>query len=88
MTQIIETIDVPVTTRDVVKSTDCDICGYEIPEPKRFDVDEITVERRTGTCFPSDNWNKYETFDVCGGCWNIHVKPLFSWGPRIKKVDF
>ena len=88
MSLITKTIDVPATTREVVRATNCDICGGEIKEPERFDVDEITVERRTGTCYPSDNWSEYEEFDVCGDCWEEKVKPLFNWGPRIKKVDF
>jgi len=88
MTQIIETIDVPADTRDVVKSTNCDICGNEITEPRMYDVDEITVERQTGTSYPSDNWNEYERFDVCTGCWKSVVKPIFNFGPRKNRVDF
>ena len=66
---------IPARTEDVVAKVTCDICGAEINERHGYDIDKITVERKTGSCYPEGGNNVRVTVDLCGDCFDGKLLP-------------
>lgn len=80
--------DVPATTRKVRVKTTCDMCKKEIKEDP-YEVDEVTIERRTGYSSRDGGSGKRIDVDMCGKCFD---KKLLKWlkeqGVEIRVTDW
>lgn len=66
--------------------TTCDRCGDVIPDRSGGEIDEVTIERKTGSSFHGDSWGDVHEADVCGKCWETVVVPTLEFaGVRFRK---
>lgn len=69
-----KTVDVPATTKEVVESVTCDICGAETNKPG-YDIDETTINYRYGERYPEGgSWSEV-VVDLCGKCFEEKLIP-------------
>lgn len=62
-----KTVRVPAETREVVDHLTCDLCQCEI-KPARFEVSQVEVSLRTGSCFPEGGSGEVKEYDICQSC--------------------
>lgn len=75
-----KTIVVPAYEKVQVVKVTCDLCGQVIQQ-KGYDVDEVTVSRRTGYSCPESHSVTELTVDLCGKCFDTKLRPwLVSQG--------
>jgi hypothetical protein len=76
-------------TREYLDETRCDLCGEAIKDPKGYDMDDITIERREGVSYPDGGTGTTEEVDMCGNCWKNKFKPwLRSLGYAIRSTEW
>ena len=68
---------VPATTREVVDSIHCDLCGAEIMH-FGSSYDEITVQRSVGYRYPDCASSETTSYDVCPPCFESRIVPIFA----------
>lgn len=87
------TIPIPATTKVIVDSTTCDICGSTLNEHRMFggDIEDITISSRTGWSYGSDGYDiEIREFDCCLACFDkhiLHVFHKFNATPRIRRIE-
>lgn len=70
---------VPEHTKDALDFTSCDLCGKNMNIHQwgnKFNVDEVTIERRLGNSWPECGNTTTTSFDVCGKCF---VEKVIPW---------
>jgi hypothetical protein len=84
-------VEVPATTRNVVYKVQCDLCGGEIAQGSRHDINEVTVKHRTGSSWPEGGSGEEVGVDMCPSCFASKLVPwLTSQGaaPRTTEWDW
>jgi hypothetical protein len=80
-------IQVPATTREVIDSVTCEICGEKIENKDNIEVDEITIRRKKGEQYPECGFGEMTEVDMCGKCfeekfltwlWSYNGRPRIS----------
>lgn len=67
----------PATTREVVDSVHCDLCGREIMD-FGGNFDEIKIERSVGYRYPDCGNSETTSYDVCPACFESEIVPIFG----------
>ena len=85
-------VTIPARTEQIVDKTFCDICRQEIKEPGLYEVNEISIDHRYGSCYPDGGGETVTiSFDACGDCFSKHIVTLFKnhgSAPRIKEYSY
>lgn len=80
----IVTIRVPSTTKDVVSSVVCDLCGKPIIKANNS-AEEVEVYHKTGDNYPDGGRGEIAQVDMCGQCFDTRLVPwLKEQGARIE----
>ncbi len=86
-----KTIDVPATTREVIERVSCDLCGTRTDAQDVVNVDDVTVKRELGVCYPEGSRIETAEVDMCGKCFEEKLVPwLEEHGARIRygEIDY
>jgi hypothetical protein len=76
--------------KEVLDKVVCDLCGKKIVQGS-YDVDEVTIQRRTGVAFPDSHSGEILSVDMCGECFENKLLPwLRSQGCKetVKDYDY
>lgn len=83
-------VDVPATQRKVVSKITCDLCGEDVKEGlDDYDIDVVTVSRKTGAVYPEGGGGEIAEVDICGDCFATELVPwLKKKGARILTTEW
>ena len=73
-----KTITVPASESEIIEKTTCDTCNAELPTRYRHNVDEVTIEYRTGYSCPDGGSGTKIEVDMCGECFNTKLVPFLK----------
>jgi hypothetical protein len=75
----------------------CDLCGKEAPSPNSYmhpwapgtyDVEDVTIEYKTGSSYPEGTDTTTHTMDMCPDCFKDKLIPwLESQGVKMREED-
>lgn len=71
----VRTIQIPATTKQIIDKITCDICGANVNRGGLYEIDEVSVERRTGTIYPEGGAGTETKVDLCGECFESKLIP-------------
>lgn len=76
-------------TREYVTKTTCDMCGSVIPQQWAGEIDDITVERKTGFSSSDGGSGDLVSVDLCSDCFTGKLVPwLESQGVKVQKTEW
>lgn len=78
---------IPVREREVVDYVTCDICGIRIQSTGMYEVDEVTISRNVGTCYPEGSGGERTEYDVCGECFQSKLMPFIEGFTGNRRVE-
>ena len=82
----IQRVDVPATTREYVSHTTCDICKEKI-ESETYVTDRVTIEHRSGSCYPEGSYGQSTEIDLCGKCFTERLLPWLTRQGVVPRVE-
>jgi hypothetical protein len=79
----------PAVQESVLVEVLCDLCGKRIPHNRGYgDLDEVTVEHRSGVNYPEGGDVMTRSVDVCPACFEGRLVPfLESQGATVAEVE-
>lgn len=66
----------------------CDLCNNEIKGKSFFDVDDCSVEKRTGTSYPDGSFIDIKSIDICSECMEEKIIPLIEKEFNVKFKEY
>jgi hypothetical protein len=66
---------IPAREEERTVRVTCDLCGCEIRKPPDFEVSDIEVLFRWGTCYPEAGWGEEFNIDLCPCCFRDRLVP-------------
>jgi len=81
-------VEVPARQIERITHVTCDICSKDVEPKGSYEMAEVEIISKVGTCYPEGStWTQTE-FDLCLGCFNQHVvNHLVSLGATPTQTD-
>jgi hypothetical protein len=87
---------IPATTREVIVERTCDLCHKKARDPQSgewgtssYDVEDVTVEYRTGSSYPEGGGGTEYSIDMCPDCFENRLIPwLESQGAIVTEQEW
>jgi hypothetical protein len=94
--KIMETIQIPASTREHLKETKCDICGKVFRgsdwDAEVYEISETEVRYKEGNSYPDSGSGTETKIDVCPDCFKTKLIPwVKSFGisdPKAEEWDW
>jgi hypothetical protein len=82
-------VTVPQRTKKVLDKIICDLCNVIVGDGLEvWEVDEVTVSRKTGWNYPDGGNGDTISVDLCGKCFNEKLLPfLKSEGATVTETE-
>ena len=75
-----------IVQETLIEELTCDICKSKAPKPNSFypwakepyTVEEVTIEYKSGHCYPGDSYGEVFRPDICTSCWFTKIVPFLE----------